>query len=1836
MDPNNTKPRDLIVVNPSGKTLGEIYEAFPKSTPLECESYRDKHKYSLYATSEAEIKDLFETLTRDSGGWEYNPSEQEFLRLLKVLAGNDRFIARMIAHKTSRVCEELPGLFRTFPIAFPTLFSAIRDEKVQSLIITKTVECMFWPTPGVENKFSYEQTQYAIMHDIAYSLLSHHRHPDYNSEFLADGKTPWVQCWADGRTGNIDHRTFELYYLIANQNLTDKTVPFWFERVHQVLPEYLAEKPESSSAAETRVWGSTVAQDRLLAEKLQAEDDRARKAKILADEALSKQVVQDLEAANAIDREAQAAKIRDLAKRVEQETIPPFKPPLKLAPVAQPVPKSPVIVVEIPAPSGSESPRVPRPATASFEAVVDTTKFTRREFKDALNSYRAKYERGVGKKQKISEETFETLWLRGGKTQREFPNVSINKQHSVTPQPEVVTENLTISAPVIDAIVAECRTPDSTLVASLETSAETVAMTAVASTPPLEETPATIDSAAPAATTPAVPSPVVGSVPGPELGNSLPPQADDSDHALVDAISNASLRTSSHSSHANITQSLSRLQISLRCNTRAYPRSATSRILSPRNAYGILGITRSHSLPLVLNAEMRETPSSSGQPAGDDSPFGHMTGEDSSSAMEYPREGDGEVIPTHAGYLAKCMYLTLKKQIESYANVSDRYEFWDMEGVIQEFVAWNLMEFSDLLEPEPDYTYLEDPCSALAQRHVCAFEQRLHDLMWDACYLWLDSHCPLTPLATFRINGCNELNLSAHHLMLSTQETKLKSTLSYPNSSTYRLAQPQCVSNVQAEGIVVDEVEPLSNQQVDNLKVIADFRESKGIEYSNQLRLAEALRFASGVDFPTLVKTELKECDFRFRMRESVNECDLKRALSEDSESRIRRQGLSSVDSIPYLKRERELQDIIIECTELSSTIVSEKAVEIGNLNALHAMKKLRAPVEIVSSWAFHFSMGELQLIDPWEGAAGSDGPRPVQPENIDTAIRENAEQRQVAATPNGAELASHKRTADEPPAGDTSLVDFTTPDVVQNSESQSKPAFLKPESSASPSSSAGIPTSAVTYCVPPKIDLFNRLYPSGDPWADYPDGKPLVCMVRVDFTAPPIAAARNLPPPTSSNEEQSEIDAALAASQETVARGNPRADSEATLDGLRIPPLGQPTPRPRNPPAALTGPITMADLFAARRSAQANTDRLTTPASNNPRVLGQPGPSRRQGQTLGGPEGGFQPEHSAEDQYQGSPRGRPAIGMTRPPLATTPIRSPRLQQSRRTRPGNVTPSRPQRTPAVGNPKRRREQPMPDSVDSDDNLSHSDNDAPPSSWSNSDSEDANFRYHQPSPGSIRVAAQAMGVSPAVLQARIDAQTTPNARNQNRNTTEPARDGNRHRERGPVDSWLSDVVADREEVPVHNRNTQHHVTHTDHLDVGNDISATQDALAALEAQLAQQQQENQQRLSELQRSAGVSPRGPMVGPTATVSPVIASPRGGLSGEKPIFPGKFHGKVQDVTLFCFQAGQFSRQYLRQNLLATHSDVIDRLSMFLAGEAFDWWHDIVTSGGPELNGIDSLEDFLTALKARFVQPSDSQDARTTLRGLKQGNMSIHTLKHKFLGLTRLVAVHQSPLDSTTQAEIFFASLNENIRERLRTCPIPHLRTDFNTLVTTCVQLEQMLDSTGSRNPLEQPDKRPKFDNRDRSGGRYNNNSGTRTNTPDFRFTNRTPDVQNHNQARVQRWAHGGGGHSSDNGGHNFGNSSRSGNDSRYGSGGNQWGPNAPGSWRSPRAPVFQPPPPPGRGRGGHPRPGSQGRGGGNQGPGSQGNNRVNDPQVDIDIPPGGPTFNLKGGGLKPSSMP
>lgn len=168
-----------------------------------------------------------------------------------------------------------------------------------------------------------------------------------------------------------------------------------------------------------------------------------------------------------------------------------------------------------------------------------------------------------------------------------------------------------------------------------------------------------------------------------------------------------------------------------------------------------------------------------------------------------------------------------------------------------------------------------------------------------------------------------------------------------------------------------------------------------------------------------------------------------------------------------------------------------------------------------------------------------------------------------------------------------------------------------------------------------------------------------------------------------------------------------------------------------------------------------------------------------------------------------------------------------------------------------------------------------------------------------------------------------------------------------------------------------------------------------------------------------------------------------------------PTKFAGDVDKLNLFIHQLDT----YFVINQITDDNMRIVLASQFFTDEAFRWYQTLITSGRPPA----SYATLITALKARFIRPSHSSQARATLQNpalfFKDPETSVEKHFSKFSELVALASVHQSQLDPTTQAQLFYNSLDETLRSRLASCPTPGLMTDINVLLNTCAQLETII---------------------------------------------------------------------------------------------------------------------------------------------------------------------------------
>ena len=246
------------------------------------------------------------------------------------------------------------------------------------------------------------------------------------------------------------------------------------------------------------------------------------------------------------------------------------------------------------------------------------------------------------------------------------------------------------------------------------------------------------------------------------------------------------------------------------------------------------------------------------------------------------------------------------------------------------------------------------------------------------------------------------------------------------------------------------------------------------------------------------------------------------------------------------------------------------------------------------------------------------------------------------------------------------------------------------------------------------------------------------------------------------------------------------------------------------------------------------------------------------------------------------------------------------------------------------------------------------------------------------------------------------------------------------------------------------------------------------------------------------------------------------------DKPINPFKFGGKVEKVAQFVYQANAYAQHVLAQNPEMSTYDVLSKISLFLEGEAFDWWAEIMHQGGPAVVGYHTLEEFFVAFRSRFVTKIDSANARRSMATLKQKDLSVQSLAIKFKELARMVALHQGEIDHTTQTQMFTECLNPNLRAKLEiaSVAIPGIGTNLDIMIQTCVTLEQNMLANSIRKDHTQEKTNEQHNQRDRSPKRQKFRAENRTNVAGPANNVRSPErpqrqiADNRPRPDQQRW--------------------------------------------------------------------------------------------------------------------
>ena len=124
---------------------------------------------------------------------------------------------------------------------------------------------------------------------------------------------------------------------------------------------------------------------------------------------------------------------------------------------------------------------------------------------------------------------------------------------------------------------------------------------------------------------------------------------------------------------------------------------------------------------------------------------------------------------------------------------------------------------------------------------------------------------------------------------------------------------------------------------------------------------------------------------------------------------------------------------------------------------------------------------------------------------------------------------------------------------------------------------------------------------------------------------------------------------------------------------------------------------------------------------------------------------------------------------------------------------------------------------------------------------------------------------------------------------------------------------------------------------------------------------------------------------------------------------------------------------------------------LAQFLDGLAFDWWNNLLTSKtAPQTFAL-----FEIAFCERWIRQSDSHNARRAITTMKKSETdSVDAHFTKFQTEVKMAAVHQGLMDSTTQAQYFYQSLDPALRQRVTNAARKNMMTDIDVLVDGCVQ--------------------------------------------------------------------------------------------------------------------------------------------------------------------------------------
>lgn len=106
--------------------------------------------------------------------------------------------------------------------------------------------------------------------------------------------------------------------------------------------------------------------------------------------------------------------------------------------------------------------------------------------------------------------------------------------------------------------------------------------------------------------------------------------------------------------------------------------------------------------------------------------------------------------------------------------------------------------------------------------------------------------------------------------------------------------------------------------------------------------------------------------------------------------------------------------------------------------------------------------------------------------------------------------------------------------------------------------------------------------------------------------------------------------------------------------------------------------------------------------------------------------------------------------------------------------------------------------------------------------------------------------------------------------------------------------------------------------------------------------------------------------------------------------------FDGLASKVGIFLVTTERFLHRWGSQ--FQTHADVVEFIAERLDGLAADWYVDLYQCDAPELH---SNNLFFRALRARFGDPHLKENARTDLKQLRQGSMTVREYSAVFRSL-------------------------------------------------------------------------------------------------------------------------------------------------------------------------------------------------------------------------------------------